>query len=109
MLFFGVSIVSGFFLHTQGLGLPARHPEVIEAVFSIFCDWDSIRTYLFWFLVVLVTTITLLVNEKFELGVDVLLSEKLVRALPPAIGEAARALGAFSFRGKSDEIVVYMV
>ncbi len=264
IVFFGVSIVSGFFLHTQDMGLPAGHPEVVEAVFSIFYDWDSIRTYLFWFLVVLVTTITLLVNEKYgpgvfrdfllgryfqprreerifmfldlrgsttlaeqmgeepyfrmiqelfrdvtspilrhrgqiyqyvgdevivswslaeglaqgrcvdcfldiqrllrergahyernygqrpefkaglhyghvmagevgvvkreiafsgdvlnttariqskcnELGVDVLLSEKLVRALPPAIGEAARALGAFSFRGKSDEIVVYTV
>lgn len=264
LVFFGISIVSGFFLHTQDLSLPARDPQVIEAVFSIFFDWDMIRSYLFWFLVVLITTITLLVNEKYgpgvfrdfllgryfrprreerifmfldlrsstvlaerlgeeryfrliqelfrdvtpailenrgqiyqyvgdevvvswslqegltdgrcvecfvqvqhllhvkstyyqenygwvpefkaglhyghvmagevgivkreiaysgdvlnttariqskcnELGVDLLLSEKLVRALPPAIREAARALGAFSLRGKADEMVVYTV
>jgi adenylate cyclase len=44
-----------------------------------------------------------------ELGVDVLLSEKLVQALPPAIRETARVLGAFSLRGKADEVVVYTV
>jgi class 3 adenylate cyclase len=44
-----------------------------------------------------------------ELGVDVLLSETLVRALPPAIQTSARALGAFLLRGKTDKMVVYTV
>jgi adenylate cyclase len=56
-------------MHSRELGLPLSDSRVIEAVFSIFYEWDSIRTYLFWFLVVLATTITLLVNEKYGPGV----------------------------------------
>lgn len=69
VVFFLVSIASGFFLHTRELGLPMSHPKVIKAVFSIFYELDSLRTYLFWFFVVLVTNITLLVNEKYGPGV----------------------------------------
>lgn len=69
LVFFGISIISGFFLHSRELRLPAGHPEVVQAVFSIFYDFDTIRTYLFWFVVVLITNITLLVNEKYGPGV----------------------------------------
>ena len=42
-----------------------------------------------------------------ELGVNVLLSEKLVRALPVPMQRAARILGSLPLRGKADEVVVY--
>lgn len=69
LVFFGISIVSGFFLHSRELDLPAGRPEVVQAVFSIFYEFDTIRTYMFWFFVVLITIITLLVNEKYGPGV----------------------------------------
>ena len=42
-----------------------------------------------------------------ELGVNILLSEKLVKVLPPLIQKMARDLGAFPLRGKADQVVVY--
>ncbi len=44
-----------------------------------------------------------------ELGVNVLISEKLVKALPPTIQMAARVLGAFPLRGKDAQVVVYTI
>lgn len=69
VVFFGISIISGFFLHTQELGLPPTDREVLRAVFSIFLELDSIRTYLFWLALVLGTTVVRLVNQKYGPGV----------------------------------------
>ena len=69
LVFFGISVITGFFLHSRELSLPPSDPAVIKAVFSIFYEFDTIRTYLFWFSVVLVTNITILVNEKYGPGV----------------------------------------
>ena len=68
-VFFGISILAGFFLHTRDMQLPPSDPAVIKAVFAIFFEFDSLRTFMFWFLVCLATIITLLVNEKYGPGV----------------------------------------
>ena len=44
-----------------------------------------------------------------ELGVNVLISEKLIKALPVNIQTAAQMLGTFSLRGKEVQIAVYTV
>lgn len=69
VVFFGISVVSGFFLHTQELDRAPMDREVLRAVFSIFFELDSVRTYLFWLAVVLATTIVRLVNQKYGPGV----------------------------------------
>ncbi len=69
VVFFGISVISGFYLHSSELDLPLGHSQVVGRVFSIFYELDSMRTYLFWLLVVLATTIGQLVNEKYGPGV----------------------------------------
>jgi adenylate cyclase len=44
-----------------------------------------------------------------EMGVNILLSEKLVQALPESMQKMVRALGTLPLRGKSDLVMVYTV
>ena len=44
-----------------------------------------------------------------DLGVDLLLSEKLVDVLPTAMQSLVRKMGSFELRGKAEEVVVYTV
>lgn len=69
ILFFGISTVSAFYLNSRELGLPIWRREVIDEVFAFFEGYDTLNAYLFWLLVVLATTITLLVSEKYGPGV----------------------------------------
>lgn len=69
LIFFGVSLFSGVFVNSMELDLPFWHPKVIGEIWDFFANTDTIRSYLFWLFVVLITNITLLVDEKYGPGV----------------------------------------
>ena len=66
-----VSYISGSYFHSSKLGLSVFHPEVFSLLMKDFLSFFSLHNYLFWLMIVVITLIALLVNDKYGPGVFV--------------------------------------
>lgn len=66
-----VSFVSGLYFHSTQMGLSVMHPDVITMLMEDLFSMFQFQNYIFWLLVVIVTLIALLVNDKYGPGVFV--------------------------------------
>ena len=71
IIYFLVMLFSLVYNYSLQLDMPLTSPEVIDSVTTDLMDMSVIFGYLFWLLVVLVTLIALLVNDKYGPGVFV--------------------------------------
>ena len=69
VVFFIVSIATGIYFFSIQLGLPLFHSKVFSSAFLQIFKIESDYTYFFWLTVVILTSITLQINDKYGPGV----------------------------------------
>ncbi len=68
-IYFVVAVITQIYVHTNQLGVAYNHPSVGDKLMSALVSLNLISSYLFWLLVVIITLIALLVNDKYGPGV----------------------------------------
>jgi adenylate cyclase len=66
---FVISTIGALYFNSQKLGLPFYHEDVLYEVQLLFGTWFFIKNFIIWLLIVLVTLIVLMVNDKYGPGV----------------------------------------
>ena len=61
--------LGSLYINGQELGLPMFHPEVMQELFMFYGKAIFIKNYILWLLIVLVTLVVLMVNDKYGPGV----------------------------------------
>lgn len=64
-----VSAIAGFYYYSEELGLPFTHPDVIFEMSGFFNKWIFIKNYILWGVIVIVTLIIFMINDKYGPGV----------------------------------------
>ncbi len=68
-VWFLVTSVTTFFFQSQKLGLPFTHPDVRQSVLEYFVYFKPLNGYITWLIIVLITLIALMVDNKYGPGV----------------------------------------
>lgn len=66
---FFVSMAGALYIKSEDLNLPLFHYEVIEETYFFFGTWMFVKNFILWLIIVIVTLITLMVNDKYGPGV----------------------------------------
>ncbi|OAB78864.1 adenylate/guanylate cyclase domain-containing protein [Cochleicola gelatinilyticus] len=64
-----ISFIGMLYFKSDALGLPFYDPEVLQAVGYFFTTWLFLKNFILWLLIVIVTLIVLMVNDKYGPGV----------------------------------------
>lgn len=64
-----VSTLGASYALSEQYGLPLFHPDVNEDVFNFFSSWRFVKNYFIWLIIVLVTLIVIMVNDKYGPGI----------------------------------------
>lgn len=64
-----ISVLGALYIYSEEFGLPFYHLEVLEEVFYFFSTWLFLKNLLVWFVIVIVTLIVMMVNDKYGPGV----------------------------------------
>lgn len=64
-----VSGIGAAYFYTDYLGKPITHPEVIDAVIAFYNTFLFLKNFILWLIIVIVTLIVLMVNDKYGPGV----------------------------------------
>ncbi|MAP55022.1 adenylate/guanylate cyclase domain-containing protein [Altibacter sp.] len=64
-----VSTIGALYFYSEDAGLPFYHPDVIYEVQLFFGTWLFIKNFIVWLVIVIVTLIVLIVNDKYGPGV----------------------------------------
>jgi len=64
-----ISTIGAFYYYTDQLGLSITHPDVLQEVRTFFGTFLFLKNFVLWMLIVIVTLIILMVNDKYGPGV----------------------------------------
>jgi len=64
-----ISTIGAFYYYTDQLGQPITHPDVLYEVRGFFGTFIFLKNFILWLLIVIVTLIILMVNDKYGPGV----------------------------------------
>lgn len=64
-----VSATAGFYYYSEELGLPFNAPEVLFEMRGFFYKWIFIKNFILWGVIVIVTLIIFMINDKYGPGV----------------------------------------
>jgi len=64
-----ISCIGALYFNSAKLGLPFYHPDVLYEVELFFGTWLFIKNFIVWLIIVIVTLIVLIVNDKYGPGV----------------------------------------
>ncbi|MDT0556598.1 adenylate/guanylate cyclase domain-containing protein [Patiriisocius hiemis] len=66
---YSISALGAFYYYTDYLSLPFYHEDILSEVYLFFGSWLFIKNLFIWLVIVVVTLIVLIVNDKYGPGV----------------------------------------